>query len=114
MSIPDFQTVMLPALAFIADQEEHAIRDVANALAGSFHLSDMERAAMLPSGQQHTFDNRVNWAVSYMKHAGLLEYTRRGVFRITERGVQALRQNPTRIDIKFLAQYPEFNEFRAG
>lgn len=114
MSIPDFQTVMLPALAFIADQEEHAIRDVANALAGSFHLSDMERAAMLPSGQQHTFDNRVNWAVSYMKHAGLLEYTRRGVFRITERGVQALRQNPIRIDIKFLAQYPEFNEFRAG
>lgn len=114
MAIPDFQTIMLPILTFIADQQEHTMRDTANTLADSFALSDAERSDMLPSGQQCTFDNRVNWAVSYMKHAGLLEYMRRGVFRVTERGVQVLRQSPTRIDIKFLAQYPEFNEFRSG
>jgi restriction system protein len=74
----------------------------------------MERAEMQPSGQQPVFDNRVTWAVSYMKHAGLLEHTRRGVFRITERGVQVLRQHPARIDVKFLAQFPGFNEFRSG
>ncbi len=114
MAIPDFQTIMLPVLTFIADQQEHTMRDTVNALADNFALSDTERSEMLPSGQQRTFDNRVNWAVSYMKHAGLLEYMRRGVFRITERGVQVLTQSPTRIDIKFLAQYPEFNEFRSG
>ena len=114
MAIPDFQTIMFPVLTFIADQQEHTMRDTVNALADNFALSDTERTEMLPSGQQRTFDNRVNWAVSYMKHAGLLEYMRRGVFRITERGVQVLRQSPTRIDIKFLAQYPEFNEFRSG
>lgn len=90
------------------------MRDTVNALADSFKLTETERAELLPSGQQHTFDNRVNWAVSYMKHAGLLEYLRRGVFRITERGAQVLGQKPARIDIKFLAQYPEFNEFRSG
>lgn len=114
MTIPDFQTVMLPVLKSVADQHEHSMRDTVNALADVYGLSETERAEMLPSGQQRTFDNRVNWAVSYMKHAGLLEYTRRGVFRITERGVQVISQNPARIDIKFLAQYPEFNEFRAG
>jgi restriction system protein len=114
MTIPDFQTVMLPVLTAIADQQEHTMRDVVIALTDVFKLTEMERAAMLPSGQQRTFDNRVNWAVSYMKHAGLLEYTRRGVFRITDRGMQVLGQNPARIDIKFLSRYSEFNAFRSG
>lgn len=112
MAIPDFQSVMLPVLTFMADQREHSMREVVLALADVFALSDEERAVMLPSGQQRTFDNRVNWAVSYMKHAGLLEYIRRGVFRITDRGLHVLGQHPARVNTKFLAQYPEFNEFR--
>lgn len=114
MAIPDFQSVMLPVLSFIADGQEHTMRDTISELADTLGLTDAERAEMLPSGQQHTFDNRVNWAVSYMKHAGLLEYMRRGVFRITERGMEAIRMNSARIDIKFLSQYPEFNAFRSG
>lgn len=105
---------MLPLLKIAADQHEHAIRDAVEVLAGVFSLSDAERAELLPSGQQPVLDNRVNWAVSYLKHAGLLERTRRGVFRITPRGLQALQQKPSRIDIKFLAQYPEFNQFKEG
>jgi restriction system protein len=112
MAIPDFQSVMLPVLTFMADQREHSMREVVLALSDVFELTDEERAVMLPSGQQRTFDNRVNWAVSYMKHAGLLEYIRRGVFRITDRGLHVLGQHPVRVDTKYLAQYPEFNEFR--
>ena len=114
MGIPDFQSLMLPVLRFAADGQEHAKRDVVNVLADTFGLTDAERAEMLPSGQQHTFDNRVQWAIVYMKHAGLLEYVRRGAFRGTGRGMEVLRQNPSRIDTKFLSQYPEFNEFRSG
>src|SRR5690349_2148249 len=107
MAIPDFQSVMLPVLTFIADSQQHTMRETVNALADSLRLTEAERAQMLPSGQQHTFDNRVNWAVSYMKHAGLLEYAQRGVFRITERGKEVLRENPARIDVRFLLRYPE-------
>jgi restriction system protein len=114
MAIPDFQSVMLPVLTFIADSQQHTMRETVNALADSLRLTEAERAQMLPSGQQHTFDNRVNWAVSYMKHAGLLEYAQRGVFRITERGKEVLRENPARIDVRFLLRYPEFAEFRSG
>jgi restriction system protein len=42
----------------------------------------------------------------------LLESPRRGYFRITERGLKALEQNPQMINVKFLEQYPEFREFR--
>jgi restriction system protein len=110
--IPDFQTLMLPVLTFSADGQEHAKRDVVEALAQQFQLSEVERAALLPSGQQTTFDNRVSWAISYLKHAALLERTRRGFFRISERGLDVLRQGPQRIDMKYLERFPEYIEFK--
>jgi restriction system protein len=112
MAIPDYQAVMLPLLKFTADQQEHSIRQAVEALANTFQLSDKERAELLPSGQQSVFDNRVNWAVSYLKHAGLLERTRRGVYRITPRGIQVIKQSPPRIDVRLLTQYPEFIAFK--
>ena len=48
-----------------------------------------------------------------MKKAGLIESTRRGFIRVTERGLDVLKRNPERIDVNFLEQLPEFVEFRA-
>ena len=67
---------------------------------------------MLPSGGQATFDNQVGWARTYMKKAGLLESPRRSYFKITDRGLQALKTNPESINNRFLQQYPEFREFK--
>jgi restriction system protein len=75
-------------------------------------LSDEERRKLLPSGQQALFDNRVGWARTYQKKAGLIESTRRGYFRITQRGLEVLKQNPSKINIKFLMQFEEFREFK--
>jgi restriction system protein len=113
MAIPDYQTVMLPLLKFTADQQEHSTREAIDSLAGHFRLTDAEREELLPSGQQSIFGNRVHWAAFYLRHAGLLERTRRGFYQLTPRGAQLLHQNPQRIDVKLLAQYPEFNEFTA-
>ena len=81
-------------------------------MAEHFSLSDTERAELLPSGQQGVFKNRIGWAKSYLKKAGLIEALKRGVFKITDRGVKTLATNPARIDIRFLQQFPEFVEFR--
>jgi restriction system protein len=67
---------------------------------------------MLPSGRQATFDNRVGWARTYLKKAGLLKTTRRGYFQITPRGQAVLQKNPPNINVKFLEQFPEFIEFK--
>lgn len=113
MSIPNFESIMLPLLQFAADGAEHRFRDAVEHLAEQFELNDAERAEMLPSGTAPLFDNRVGWARTYLKQAGLLESPRRGVFRITERGRQVLAQNPPRIDITYLDQFEEFRSFRA-
>ena len=102
MTIPDYQTVMLPLLSLAADGEEHRLRDAIEELADHFNLTEVERKELLPSGSQATFDNRVGWARTYMKKAGLLESPRRGYFRITDQGLQALEQKPEMINVKFL------------
>src|SRR5205807_495935 len=112
MAIPDYQSIMLPLLRFAADGNEHPLREAVEGLAEKFRLTDAERRELLPSGQQPTFDNRVAWARTYMAKAGLLDPTRRGYFRITQRGKDVLVKNPPEINVKFLEQFPEFIEFR--
>ena len=112
MAIPDFQSVMLPLLNFSSDQKEHSLYDAINSLAIQFGLTDDERQELLPSGKQTRFDNRVAWAKSYFKQAGLVENTRRGYFKISQRGLDLLTTNPKKINKKTLEQYPEFLEFQ--
>lgn len=111
MSIPDYQSIMLPLLKFASDGEEHKTRESINHLAEEFNLRDNERKEMLPSGKARLFDNRVGWATTYLKKAGLIEGTKRGIFRITERGKNVLSQNPVKINAEFLKQFDEFNKF---
>src|SRR5215217_634977 len=111
MAIPDYQSVMLPLLRYAADGQEPSVREAIEALADEFHLTDEERKELLPSGGQATFDNRVGWARTYMKKAGLLESPRRSYFKITSTGLQALKTNPSEINNRFLQQYPDFREF---
>lgn len=113
MAIPDFQKIMLPLLKFLKDKQEHSIRETIDSLADQFDLSEEERRELLPSGQQAIFSNRVGWARTHLKKAVLLEPTRRGYFKITERGLSVLNQNPQNINIKFLDQFEEFKKFRA-
>ena len=112
MSIPDYQSIMLPFLKFIGEQKEYAFREIVNALAIQFKLTEDEKKELLPSGKQYTFNNRVGWASTYLKKAGLIDAPRRGFFIITDKGKKVLAQNPTKIDVSFLLQFPEFEEFR--
>jgi restriction system protein len=114
MSVPDFQSFMLPLLKFTVDREEHKQSDAADALSHHFSVTESDRKEMLPSGRQTRFDNRVAWAIVFLRKAKFLESTRRGRFRITERGLEILKSNPPRIDVKFLMQKgdAEFREFR--
>ena len=113
MAIPDYQSCMLPLLKHYADGQEHTNRDSIDALAAVFKLTDEERRMMLPSGVQGLFDNRVNWARTYMKKAALIESPKRGIHKITERGRQVLKKKPERIDVAYLSQFQEFKDFRS-
>ena len=113
MTIPDYQTLMLPVLRLSSDQKEHKFRTTVDELADEFGLTDEERTELLPSGNQAVFNNRVGWARSYLKQAGLLASPKRGYFNITSQGIELLSENPKLINISVLERYPEFMEFKA-
>ncbi|MEO1440646.1 MAG: restriction endonuclease [Chloroflexota bacterium] len=112
MAIPGFQDVMLPLLQITSDGKEHTLRGTIETLGEYFELTTEERKEMLPSGRQARFDNRVGWSTTYLRKTKLLESTGRGRFRITDRGYDVLAQDPDRVDLKFLEQFDELDEFR--
>lgn len=111
MAVPDFQSMMLPFLQFAADGKEHELVEVTDHLANFFKLDYNDRDELLPSGGQTRLDNRVGWCRTHLKHAGLIESVRRGVFRITKRGLDVLVQKPAGLNLKFLDQFPEHFEW---
>lgn len=110
--IPDYQTCMLPLLKYAADNNEHKFSDAVEYLSDEFVLTKEEREELLPSKTQDVISNRIGWARTYMKKAGLLEDTRRGYFKITERGQSVLSENLDKISTKYLGQFDEFKAFR--
>lgn len=112
MAIPDFQSTMLPLLKYTADQKEHNMRDAESYIADYFKLSEEERKQRTPSGLQRTIYNRVHWAKTDLIKAGLLAKVGRS-FKVTQRGLDFLKETPQRIDRAYLAQhFPEFAEYK--
>jgi restriction system protein len=112
MAIPDFQTLMLPVLTAVSDGKDHLFRDLVEFLALQFDLSSDERKQLLPSGRYPTFDNRVGWAKTYLKKAGLITQAKRSYLSITPRGLEVLASKPASINMKFLERFPEYISFR--
>lgn len=113
MAVPDYQSLMLPLLKHTGTRNgEVTTNEAVEVLAQELNLTEEDLREMLPSGAQSTFGNRVGWAATYMKKAGLLEPTRRGYYQITERGCELLAKQPKVINVKLLEKYPEFLEFK--
>jgi restriction system protein len=100
-------------LEYALDGRLYSVREAREALAHRFHLTDEEKNALLPSGRQAIFTNRVAWAKVYLQQAGLLESPQRGHFKISERGRKAFKDAPERITVAFLQKFSEFALFRS-
>ncbi|MBR1670610.1 MAG: winged helix-turn-helix domain-containing protein [Butyrivibrio sp.] len=83
MAVPKYDELMKPLLCAVADGAVYKIKDVAATLAQRFKLSSDDLSEMLPSGRQTVFKNRVGWAKTYLKKAGLLDSPARATIVIT-------------------------------
>ena len=111
MAIPDYQSLMNPVLSLMADNKTRSVKEVLAELSLQHSWSDEELEELLPSGSQTVAHSRIGWAITYLKKAGLLERPKRSQNRITAEGSRVAALSNTRIDNKFLRQYPEFVAF---
>ena len=65
----------------------------------------------LPSGGMGVFVNRIGWARTYLKKAGLVDSPKRGYVQITEEGRRVLGADIA-ITNNYLMRYPSFAEFQ--
>ncbi len=114
MAVPSFQDHMLPTLLALADSNEKHVKDIREFVATYLNLSAEDSASKTPSGKISTYADRVNWSLAYFKQAILIESTRRGFYKLAERGKKLLATNPQKIDNTTLSQYPEFVTFKYG
>jgi restriction system protein len=111
VAIPDFQTVMLPFLEALQDGKERTMRELTEQLALRFMLTEEDRKEHLPSGPQSLFYNRVAWAKTHLKYAGLIDNPVRGKVSISQEGRKVLLQKPSTINCRFLKQFPTYLKF---
>lgn len=111
--LPGFQDFMRPLLELLAKEAAPLrAREVYPKLALAMALTDAQIAHMLPSGKQTTFRNRVGWASTYLRFAGLVVSPSRGIWAISEPGRKVLATHKGRVDLALLETLPAYQETR--
>src|SRR3989338_4710803 len=109
MTVPDFETLMLPLLTLTEDKKEHTLSEAGKHIAKLFNLTEEEINENLPTGKNKLL-NRLSWTRYYLKQANLISSPRKGVFVITDQGNNVLNQKLEKIDAKFLKQFQSQGE----
>ena len=112
MAMPTFQEVMLPILKLAGDSQPQSVKLTVEYIEQVFRLTDEEKRQRIPSGKQRTIYNRVQWAITHMRKAGLLESAgKRGSYGITLAGKKLLSENPQEVNMKLLRGYASYRDF---
>ena len=111
MALPKYNELYQPVLSILSDGKVWPIRKVWEKAGELLRISPEEMAMTLPSGGMGVFVNRIGWARTYLKKAGLIDAPKRGFVQITEEGRKALEEG-VEITNSYLMRYPSFAEFQ--
>ena len=111
MALPKYTELYQPVLSILSDGKVWPIRKVWEKAGELLRISPEEMAMTLPSGGMGVFVNRIGWARTYLKKAGLIDSPKRGFVQITEEGRKALEEG-VEITNSYLMRYPSFAEFQ--
>ena len=113
MAIPDYQTLMLPLLKALSDRRVHTIKELFESLSNQFQLTKEEKNEKVPSGRETRIKNRISWARTYLKKAGLVDSPAKGQVKITQTGIDILEiDKPEKINNVYLQRFDGFAAFR--
>jgi restriction system protein len=111
MSVPKFYEMNKPILEFLRDEKIHSFSEIKIHVIKYFNLDETSLSELLPSGRQTVFSNRIGWARTHLKKAGLIDSPARATFSISKEGLNVLSDNPLVVDNNYLMRYESFREF---
>ena len=110
--IPKYIEILLPLLNLLQDERVYTSKEYISHLEKEFNLSEEDKKQVISNGKTKLFSNRIAWAKTYLKQAGLVEYPKRGEVKITSEGLAFLKSKPSQITLEDLERYPQFVEFK--
>ncbi len=111
MAVPKFFEFFPSVLQALSNQQEKTVKQIREEVIQLMHVTDEDCEELLPSGRQRTVDNRINWAITYLKNAGLISSIKRGLYAITNEGTHALLETGNQITLSYLERYESFRSF---
>ena len=111
MAIPRYNELYNDVLRELSDEKEYKTRDIKEIITNKLDLTEEERNEMLPSNRSTIINNRIGWAISYLKKAGFVESRKWGCVNITQLGLKSHSENPN-ITEDDLLKIPEFAEWK--
>lgn len=110
MAVPKYDEMYNDFLKILKDGKQNDIKEIRTKVAKIKKLTEEELKETLNSGKCKYF-NRIGWTATYLKKAGLIDSSKRGVFNITEEGSNIIK-NEKEVDNKLLLTYESFKEFK--
>ena len=90
MALPKYNELYNPFLEVLQDGQTYTLKEVRDRIAKNLNLSSEDLAEQLSNQRQSLYANRIAWANTYLKKAGMVEAPRRGLCHITPAGQQLL------------------------
>ena len=115
MPIPSFRSFLRPVLEIVAEKKEisNPRLNLVPAVKEKMQFTDEDAAERLDSGGLR-LNNRVGWALTYLKKAGLIKFPKRGLAVITNEGNSFIKEHKGDIAPKDLERFPGFLAFKGG
>lgn len=111
MTIPTLYDITFPLLRLLSDQNSRSRQEIIYHLEEFFKLTEEDKKKLTPSGGQKVFPNRVDWARFELKKGGLIIINPDKTHVITSEGIEIVKNNPDKIDRKFLLGLPRYKEY---
>lgn len=111
MAVPRYDEFLPCIIRCLGDDKIHSLSELTEYCAAAFDLDESDRAETISSGQ-NMLRNRVGWAKSYLKKAGLIESPKRAHFCLSDEGRKAYQQGPDHVTLEYLGQFDSFREFQ--
>lgn len=110
--VPKFELFLYPFLKVLEDGKIRTKKEMDDLLAQYLNLSEDDKVERTKNGTHSKLSDRVQWAGTYTRMAGLSMSPDRGQYQITEEGKKLLQTNINKISRKFLIEnYPSFRAF---
>lgn len=113
--VPIFTKFFYPVLKFLSDGSAQNVKSAQAYAIDFLHLSETDQQEKTKSGRTTRVYDRVQWALTYLKAAGLVASPKRGLYAITDKGREVLASGVTELNQKYLCDIsPKFKNFLHG